>query len=153
MGTHPEARRVTAEVTVDGRSLVLVEDTETEDQDGVPQSVRGWAGDAASDVEIITLTTEAPAPTASLVQEAALGFVMTRGMERGTPRDELTEAVRHAASTVPEGRPDAVEIDGSPVGALVVQVDGCTVAGLVDGATTVLVTSTSPGRPGVRLSS
>ena len=151
MGRHPQPGRDAVEVTVDGRSLVLVEDTATEDQDGTPQSVRRWAGDTASDVEVTTLTTDARAPLVPLVQEQALGHVMARGMERGTPRDELTAAVRHAASIVPEGRPEAVDLDGSPAGALVVEVDGCTVAGLVDGATTVVVTSTSPGRPAVRL--
>ena len=64
---------------------------------------------------------------------------------------ERLGCVRDAASIVPEDRPDAVDLDGSPAGALVVQVDGCTVAGLVDGATTVVVTSTGTGRPGVRL--
>jgi len=151
MGMPPQVRRDAVEVTVDGRSLVLVEDTDTDGEDGAPQSVRRWARDAASDVEVTTLTTRARVPTASLVQAEVLGLVMVRGMERAVPRDELTAAVRDAASIVPEARPDAVDLDGSPAGALVVQVDGCTVAGLVDGATTVVVTSTGPGRPGVRL--
>lgn len=151
MGIPPQVGRDAVEVTVDGRSLVLVEDTETDGEDGTPQSVRRWARDAASDVEVTTLTTDALVPTASLVQAEVLGLVMVRGMARAVPRDELTAAVHDAASIVPEARTDAVDLDGSPAGALVVQVDGCTVAGLVDGATTVVVTSTGPGRPGVRL--
>lgn len=152
MGRHAEDRRDVTEVAVGGRGLVLVEDTSTDDQDGVPKSIRRWAPDARSEVVVTTMTTSASQPTATVVQEAALGMVMVRGMERGTPRDELTTAVRQAATAVPDERRDVVAVDGAPVRALMVDVDGCTVAGLVDGATTVVVTASGPGPSAVRLS-
>lgn len=145
-------QREVTDVALDGHALVLVEDTSTEGQDGQRQTVRGWAREATSGVEVTTLTTGAPAPTASLVQEAALGFVMLRGMERGTARDELTTTVRTTATTTPEERPDVVDVDGAPARAIVIEVDGSTVAGLVAGATTVVVTAAGAGRPQVRLS-
>lgn len=146
-----EQRGVT-DVAVDGHPLVLVEDTSTEGQDGQPQTIRGWAREATSGVEVTTMTTAAPVSTAALVQEAALGFVMLRGMAQGTARDELTVEVRRAASTIPEERPDVVDVDGVPARAVVLEVDGSTVAGLVDGATTVVVTAAGTGRAQVRLS-
>lgn len=138
--------QVVTQVRLAGVPLVMVEDTETEDEHGAPQSIRRWAASADADVAVSTLTTTQlpdpdPAHVAGLVREQAAGAVLVGGMRRGEGRAQLQEEVRAARAVQPQEADDVLRLDGSPVPGAVVVVTGARVVGGIAGPTVVVVTA------------
>lgn len=145
-GEQERAVQVVTQVRLTGVPLLMVEDTETDDEHGASQSVRRWATSAADDVVVSTLTMQVSDRThvAELVRDETAGAVLLRGMRRGEARTQLQEAVRAARDVQPREAAEVLHLDGTPVPGVVAVASGVRVVGAVTGRTLLVVTADEP---------
>ncbi|SDB96066.1 hypothetical protein SAMN05216410_1160 [Sanguibacter gelidistatuariae] len=142
--SNHKTARVVSGVCLDGKPLLLVEDTWSADSEESPlESYRTWVADSGAEIRTRTspVSSDSALSLGQRVADALSGTIMERLVMGGASREATVEAIRWVNAAQVRDEAACLTIDGEPRRGLSISVDGTGARGAIAGETLVLMIS------------